>query len=257
MSINIMLTYAYFFIVGTVFGSFCMLVGQRVPKKLSIIKPRSHCSDCGHQLGIGELIPIVSYFLIGRKCKQCGAKLSIVYPLIECLTGLAFAVTPWLLSWHWETLVCLTMVCLLVIISVSDITTRLIPNKILVFFLGVVVVERLFIPLNPWWSSILGAVIGFGLLFLLGYLSKGGMGGGDIKLFGVLGLFLGWQGTLITLVVASVLGLIYGLYQLIRKVDKSRYIPFGPFIAIGAYLSYFVLSGQFDRIRFIINEMLT
>jgi leader peptidase (prepilin peptidase)/N-methyltransferase len=109
------------------------------------------------------------------------------------------------------------------------------------------VVERLFVPLDPWWDLIVGAVFGFCLLLLIAIISKGGMGGGDIKLFFVIGLALGFQLTLLTFILATFLGALYGIVGIILgKFKKRKQIPFGPFIALGALLSYFYGNNIID-----------
>ena len=116
----------------------------------------------------------------------------------------------------------------------------LIPDKILVVFAGIFLVERIFIPLTPWWDSLLGAVIGFSLLLLIAIVSKGGMGGGDIKLFAVLGLVVGTKTVLLSFFLATFYGAFFGLIgMLFNKVKKRKPIPFGPFIAIGTLTAYY------------------
>ncbi|WP_338066847.1 A24 family peptidase [Evansella clarkii] len=144
------------------------------------------------------------------------------------------------MGWSKELPVALALISLLVIITVSDITTMLIPNKILIVFLGIFIVLRIISPLDPWWSSILGAATGFGVLLLIAIISKGGMGGGDIKLFGVLGIVLGLQGVLLTLFFASLIGSVAGITAMLtKKVKKGQPVPFGPAIAAGSLLAYF------------------
>ena len=137
-------------------------------------------------------------------------------------------------------IVALFLVSLLVIISVSDIAYMVIPDKVLAFFLLLFAAVRLFHPLDPWWDSLLGAVTGFGILFLLAIISKGGMGGGDIKLFFVLGVVLGVKKTVFTLFFASFTGALFGIIRILLKgYQKRNPIPFGPFISIGAIFAYF------------------
>lgn len=232
--------YLYFFIFGLVFGSFFNVVGLRVPLKKSIVSPRSSCSNCGHTLHTRELLPVFSYVLQKGKCRKCGAHISKVYPLIELMTGCLFVFALFQLGFQMELLVALTFISLLVIIVVSDLAYMLIPDRILLFFLPIFIIERFFIPLDSLWSSIVGAVGAFTLLFLIGLVSNGGMGGGDIKLFGVLGFILGWKLISITFMIACITGTIYGLAAMkAGKVQKRNPIPFGPFIAIGALISYF------------------
>lgn len=230
----------YFFIVGLVFGSFYNVVGLRVAKKESIVRPPSHCTSCNKRLKGIELIPVISYLLQGGKCRNCKAKISPVYLITELVTGLLFAFVYYKLGFTWELTVALLFISLLVIINVSDIAYMLIPDKILLFFLPFLIVGRVLSPLEPWWDAIVGALLGFSILLLIAIISKGGMGGGDIKLFFLIGLVLGALNTLLTLFVASVIGMIVGIIVL-KVLGKGRKspVPFGPSIAIAAIIVYF------------------
>ena len=116
----------------------------------------------------------------------------------------------------------------------------LIPDKILLFFLPLLLIGRIISPLDPWWDSIVGAAVGFGLLLLIAVVSKGGMGGGDIKLFLLIGLVLGTVDTLVTLFLASVIGMIAGIIVLkIKGKGRKTPIPFGPSIVVAAIIVYF------------------
>lgn len=234
------LFYSCFFILGLVFGSFFNVIGLRVPLKKSIISPRSACSNCGHTLHSIELVPVFSYILQKGKCRSCGTHISILYPLIELLTGCLFVFALIQIGFQMELLIALTLISLLVIIVVSDLAYMLIPDGILLFFLSIFIIERFFIPLDSWWNSMIGAVGAFLVLFLIALVSNGGMGGGDIKLFGVLGFVLGWKLILITFMIACFTGTIFGLVLMkAGSIHKRNPIPFGPFIGLGGLVSYF------------------
>lgn len=235
------ITYTVFFtIFGLVFGSFYNVVGLRVPKKESIAFPPSHCTSCGRQLTALDLVPVFSYVFLRGRCRSCGEKIHWVYPLMEFITGALFAISFWKIGFEPELAIAILFMSLLVIITVSDIAYMLIPDKVLLPIGALLLVLRLFIPLDPWWDSLLGAGIGFGILLLIAMVSKGGMGGGDIKLFFVIGLVLGVSGTLMTLFFASLIGSIAGII-LLRIKDQGRKtpVPFGPSIALGAVIVYF------------------
>ncbi|WKA60011.1 prepilin peptidase [Planococcus shenhongbingii] len=231
---------AFFSIFGLVFGSFYNVVGLRVPKNESIAFPPSHCTKCDRQLTALDLVPVFSYLFLRGRCRSCGEKIHWVYPLMEAITAALFAISFWQLGFTPELIVALIFVSLLVIIMVSDIAYMLIPDKVLLPVGIVLLALRLFIPLDPWWDALLGAAIGFGILLLIAIVSKGGMGGGDIKLFFVIGLVLGTSGTLMTLFFASLIGAIAGIIQLrINNQDRKTPVPFGPSIALGAVITYF------------------
>lgn len=237
----------YFFILGLVFGSFYNVVGLRVPKKESIVHPPSHCTSCDQRLTGIELIPVISFLLQRGKCRKCKTRISPVYLLTELVTGLLFAFAYYKLGFTWELAVALLFISLLVIINVSDIAYMLIPDKILLFFLPLLVVGRLLSPLEPWWDAIIGAVVGFSILLLIAIVSKGGMGGGDIKLFFLIGFVLGALNTLLTLFVAAVIGMVVGVIVLkIRGEGRKTPVPFGPSIAVAAIIVYFYGENLID-----------
>ncbi|MER2126910.1 prepilin peptidase [Solibacillus sp.] len=226
--------------MGVILGSFFNVVGLRVPKKESFVAPPSHCPNCMRVLRAIDLIPVVSYGLLRGKCRTCGVRISPLYAWIELATGVLFAYATWQIGLTWELFVALLLISLLMIITVSDISYMLIPDKVLLFFLPLFTVGRILSPLTPWWDSALGAVVGFFVLLLIAVLSKGGMGGGDIKLFLLIGLVLGTLHTLLTLFLAAVLGILFGgALLIIRKQGRKTPIPFGPAIVVAALLVYF------------------
>lgn len=230
----------FFFLYGLIFGSFFNVVGLRLPKNQSIVSPPSTCSNCKRRLTILDLVPVFSFIFLKGKCRSCGQKIHWIYPVMELCTGILFSLAFLNLGFSKELIVALLFTSLLIIITVSDLAYMLIPDKILIFFGVLLVLARIVSPLNPWWESIIGAFLGFGILLLIAILSKGGMGGGDIKLFFVIGLVLGIIPTLLTLFLAAGIGVIVGLVQL-KLMNKGRKtpVPFGPSISIAAVIVYF------------------
>ncbi|PLS01308.1 prepilin peptidase [Neobacillus cucumis] len=229
-----------FFIYGLVLGSFYNVVGLRVPLKQSIVTPRSACPTCGHQLTPFELIPVLSYMLQKGKCRGCQSRISPIYPTFELVTGILFALAPYFVGWSGELVVALTFISLFMIITVSDIHYMIIPDKILIWFAGIFLLERIIWPLTPWWDSLLGAITGFLLLLTIAIVSKGGMGFGDVKLYALIGFVLGFKLVLLSFFLSTLYGaVIGGLALLLRIVKKRQPIPFGPFIAAGTLTAYF------------------
>ncbi|MGV3465905.1 MAG: prepilin peptidase [Heyndrickxia sp.] len=224
-------------IFGLVLGSFFNVVGLRVPKKESILFPRSHCPTCQHQLKWFELFPILSYLILKGKCNSCGERISYLYPFVEFSTSFLFVLSYIQLGWGIPLLFGLLLISLMIIIFVSDIVYMLIPDKILIIFSILFIILRAFYPMNPWWNPYAGAAIGFLLLLIIAIISKGAMGGGDIKLFFVVGLALGIQGVFTTFILAIFLGAICGIILMIMGFSKRKAIPFGPFIGIGSIVS--------------------
>lgn len=226
-----------FFIYGLIFGSFYNVVGLRVPKGESIVSPPSHCTVCDRRLTFLDLVPVFSYLFLRGKCRGCGTKISFVYPLMELITGVLFALAYLRFGFSWELVVALVFYSLLVVLTVSDLAYMLIPDKFLIAFGIPLLILRMIEPLEPWWDSYVGAILGFSILLLIAIISKGGMGGGDIKLFLVIGLVLGSLHSLVVLGLASVIGLIFGIISLrLTKAGRKTPIPFGPSIAIAAVI---------------------
>ena len=236
-----------FFIYGLIFGSFFNVVGLRVPKNESIVTPPSHCTICDRRLTFKDLVPVFSFVFLKGKCRGCGTKIHWIYPVMELTTGVLFAFAYWKIGFSLELIVAILFISMLVIITVSDLAYMLIPDKVLLFFGALLIIARVFSPLEPWWDSIIGAVGGFGLLLLIAILSKGGMGGGDIKLFAVIGLVLGIIPTLLTLFLAAFIGAIVGVIHLRRsKQGRKTPVPFGPSIALAAIIVYFYGTQMLD-----------
>lgn len=231
------LIYIYIFIVGAIIGSFSMAQGYRIVYKLSL-KGRSCCESCSHPLKAIDLIPIFSFFFCRGRCRYCHEKISPKLWIIELLSGGALLLGALFLPFSKEWLVAISLLSFLVMISVTDLYRQLIPNKIIKWFFLLFGLERLFVqPFDHFWLSILGFLVGFGTLFLLRILSRGGMGGGDIKLFGVLGIVVGPIWILVILFVASVLAVI--LTVILTLVGRGkRKVSFGPYVAIATWLCY-------------------
>jgi leader peptidase (prepilin peptidase)/N-methyltransferase len=168
-------------------------------------------------------------------------RISPLYPFVELKTAILFAISPLLAGWSKELVIALTLISLFMIIFVSDMKYMIIPDKVLLFFAGLFVIERIFIPLTPWWNPLIGAAAGFILLYGIAILSKGkGMGGGDIKLFAVLGLAIGWKLVLLSFFLSCVVGSIIGVLAIMTgKVKRKQPIPFGPSIMVGTIAAYF------------------
>ncbi|MBR3899724.1 MAG: prepilin peptidase [Elusimicrobiaceae bacterium] len=247
-------------IFGLIIGSFLNVCIYRIPRNKSIVWPPSGCPKCGKHIAFYDNIPLLSYLILWGKCRHCKAPISCQYPIVEFITG---ALTL-LFVWHWGltpwTAVLLTAVYCLIILSVIDLELMIIPDR---FSLGLIVLGLATFALNPnfagtlldrFLQSLLGAGVGFfGTLAvaLLGYVmfKKEAMGGGDVKLMGGIGAFVGWEGVITTIIFASALGLVYSVFLMIFKgKGKGDAIPFGPFLSAGALINMYYL---------IVPEMLT
>lgn len=236
-----------FFVTGTVLGSFFNVVGLRVPKKISFANDRSYCPNCKNQLRWFELIPIVSYIIQLSKCRHCKQKISVIYPLVEFFTGFLFAFSYYKLGFQLELILMIILISMLMILFVTDITYMRIPNKIILFFLPLLIIMRILSPLDPWYNAIIGAVVGYVLVALIIILSKGGMGAGDMKLLGVLGIVLGLGKVLLTFFIAALIGAVVGLILMaLRKLNRKQPIPFGPYIIVATIITYFYGDNVID-----------
>ena len=225
---------------GLLFGSFFNVVGLRFPAGQSIVRPRSACPKCDHTLTARELIPVLSYMMQRGKCRVCRTGISPLYPLTELATALLFLYAYLSFGLTAEFFIGILFISLLLIITVSDLAYMIIPDKILLFFAALFIIGRVFWPLSPWWDSLLGAAVGFFLLLLIAILSKGGMGGGDIKLFAVIGFVIGMKAVLLTFFLSCAFGAFIGLFLLFFGIVKrGKPMPFGPFIAVAAISVYF------------------
>ncbi|NLW07927.1 MAG: prepilin peptidase, partial [Clostridia bacterium] len=203
----------------------------------SIIYPPSHCDACGRRLRPLELVPVLGYFLYRGRCRQCGAPLFRWYPLLELLTAGLY-----LLLWHrfgpgWVLLKYMLLLSLMVVIAGIDLQTYLIPDGLVLLGL---LLGAVFLPFADiaWQMAISGALVGGGLLLLLAAVSRGGMGGGDVKLGFILGLCLGWQQVLIVLLVAVVTGALAGLALMaLGRKGRRDALPFAPCLAVGLVLA--------------------
>src|SRR5690625_201676 len=157
----------FIFVFGITLGSFFNVVGLRVPKKIPFANDRSYCPSCRKQLAWYELIPVLSFFLQQGKCRNCQQNISLIYPIIELLTGLLFVLSYLRIGFELELVTALLLISMLMIIFVSDMTYMLIPNKVLLFFLPLFVIMRIIQPLEPWWSAAVGGVIAFLLVAVI------------------------------------------------------------------------------------------
>ncbi|MGO4888577.1 prepilin peptidase [Anaerobacillus sp. MEB173] len=232
--------YLYLFALGLVLGSFFNVVGIRVADGESIVTPRSHCPTCERTLNWYELIPVLSYILQGGKCRGCRISISIKYPFFELLTAVLFVFSFYIIGFGKDLILALCLVSLLVIISISDFHRMLIPNKILLFFFLLFIPIQFIVPHQPWWDGIVGFFVGGILLFLIALASRGGMGGGDIKLFALLGFILGIKGVLLAFFFSTLFGAVFGsMLMLVGKVKRGKPMPFGPYIALGTLTAYY------------------
>ncbi|MDO7906596.1 prepilin peptidase [Paenibacillus sp. JX-17] len=229
----------YTALLGLLLGSFYNVVGLRVPAGESIIHPPSSCPSCCTRLRSRDLVPVFSYLFSRGKCRHCGAGVSVLYPLGELATSLLFLWMVLELGFTWTALNGLLLVSLSIIITISDLKYMLIPNKVLLFFLPLLAVVTLLAEPEQWLSHLLGLLLGGALIGLVVVLSRGRMGMGDLKLLALLGWVLGAPQTLLAFMLACALGsLVGGVLLGLKIITRSQPVPFGPWLAAGALVSY-------------------
>ncbi len=230
------ITYIMIFLIGISIGSFLNVCIYRIPEKEDIVLERSHCMSCGNVLKWYELIPLFSFLAQGGKCRNCKAKLSIQYPLIELINGLIYL---WIFAvngFSVESILFCVCASVLIVISVIDWRTYEIPFgcNIIIGILGIV---RVLLNLTHWYDYVIGFFVVSGLFLLIYWITKGrGIGGGDIKLMAAAGLLLGWQNILLALMIGSIAGSIIHL-SLMKIRGKDRVLAFGPYLAFGIFIS--------------------
>lgn len=237
---------AFVFIFGLVVGSFLNVCIYRLPTKKSIVFPPSHCPKCGNKIRAYDNIPILSYVLLGGKCRFCKEHISLIYPAVELLSGLIFLCLYLWFGLTWGFASKLFLFTSLMVIFFIDLKHQLIPDVITLPGIAVGLAFSFFSKPPSFLDSLIGIISGGGLFYLVALagdkiFKKESMGGGDIKLAAMLGAFLGWQRILLVFFLASFLGAIAGIIFLILspKLRKNRLIPFGPFMAIATAICIF------------------
>ncbi|MEO0089792.1 MAG: prepilin peptidase [candidate division WOR-3 bacterium] len=234
------------FVIGLVFGSFFNVLIYRTPRGISIIKPSSFCPFCQKKIKFYDNIPLISFLLLGGKCRCCKRSISFRYPIVELLTGFIFLFSYERHNFSFKTILLIFLFSALLIIFFIDWEFQIIPDwlnypGILFGFLFNIDKFPLF--------SLYGIVVGAGFLFLLRLIwlllrKKEAIGGGDIKMAGFLGSYFGYKNVLFIIFCGAILGLVVSLFLLILKKRSIKdYIPFGSFLAVSTVLNF--LFGEY------------
>ena len=254
---------AFSFLFGIVIGSFLNVCIHRLPRGESVVTPRSHCPNCQRQIADYDNVPLVSYLLLGGKCRYCKVRISPIYFLIELTTGLLFVLCYYMFGLGPEFYREAVFGSLLIVLVVTDWQERILPDRInfpgmifgLVFSLTVPIGDGaaswlasragLHLPLAAasFLDGVLGAIVGGGLLFALGELyfrlrHKEGMGLGDVKMMAMVGCFLGPKLTLLTILLGSLGGSVLGLLMIaVMRKGSDFELPFGTFLGLAAFFA--------------------
>ena len=246
---------------GAMLGSFLNVCVWRLPRNESVIRPASHCPGCGKPIAWYDNIPLLSWIALRARCRHCGTRISIQYPLIELAVALIWAGAVLWWGATWEALIAAVLTTLLLGIALTDARHYLIPDEFSLGGLG----AGLALSFVPGGISPLGALAGAAAGFALLWLVKAGgdwalargmirgeeleqvleagekpttLGGGDLKMMAMVGSFLGWRGVLLTAFLGSLSGVVVFLPLLLLK--RRSPIPFGVFLAVGAVVTLFV-----------------
>lgn len=224
------------FILGIIIGSFLNVCIYRIPRVESISYPPSHCTSCGTRIKPYDLFPVFSYIFLRGKCRSCGVKISIRYPLVEFLVGLLFLALYMIYGVSFEFLKYMILIPFIIVIGFIDFETTDVYFKTT---LSGSIVGIILLILGNYlgfglWEYIYGALLGAGVISLIVILTKG-MGWGDVEICFLCGIYLGLRLTLLMLFLSFVFGGVIGLILIIlKKKSPKDYIPFGPFITLAA-----------------------
>jgi leader peptidase (prepilin peptidase) / N-methyltransferase len=254
------------FLFGLVIGSFLNVCILRIPADKSIVLPASSCPKCGKPIAPYDNIPVLSWLFLGGKCRNCKAKISAMYPAVELLTGLLFLGCYFVFGLTVEGLKWAVFAALLVVLTITDLRERILPDEVNFFGLGAGLIFSLFTKsldgtslwlANRWFEfpppevalsfadAALGALAGSGLLWVVaeGYFrlrGREGMGLGDVKMMAAVGAFLGLKRTLMTVLTGSLLGSVIGIFLIaVSRKGRDYELPFGTFLGAGALLVLF------------------
>jgi leader peptidase (prepilin peptidase)/N-methyltransferase len=232
-------------IFGLVIGSFLNVCIHRIPLRMSLVSPPSRCPKCGRPVRWFDNIPVLSWILLGGKCRSCENRISAQYPMVELATGLAFLAVAWVTPPGLQLVARLIFVCLLVVLFGIDLEHQLLPDVITLP--GIAIGLIFSVVASPGWqNALMGVVLGAGVLYAIAgayYVVRRqeGLGMGDVKMLAMIGAFLGWQAVLVTLVLSSFAGALVGLgLMAIQRGSMKLALPYGTFLALGAVAAMLV-----------------
>ncbi len=224
-------------ISGLVVGSFLNVVIHRMPRGQSLVFPSSHCPKCHHKIAFYDNIPVLSYLMLGGKCRKCHQTIDKIYPIIEFITGVLFLTIFLYRGNTLQYVLDIVLISIFICIFMIDLHHMIIPDQlnIALALVGVLPIIFGYISLT---SAATGAVLGGSILFIIALI--GPMGGGDIKFMAAMGLWLGSTGVLLALWISFVVGGMIGIIQLMTKMkQRGEKVAFGPYLIFGSVLAYF------------------
>lgn len=227
-------------LLGLVIGSFLNVVIYRLPRRESLARPGSHCPACGSAIRWYDNVPVVSWLVLRGRCRACRQSVSVRYPLVEAVTGIAFAAAFWRFGLSWALPVSWAFIAAMVAIAFIDHDHMIIPDKIVLP--GALLGLAICVAMEPsrWWQYLAASLGAAAFLFALGLLWPGGMGAGDVKMALFMGAVLGTS-VVVALFAAFLFGAVVGVYLLlVQKRSRKSTLAFGPYLAAGAVLAVFL-----------------
>ncbi len=226
------------FFIGLVIGSFLNVVVYRLPRGKSIIWPGSTCPHCGRSIKPRDNIPILSFLLLGGRCRYCKNPISWRYPIVEASTAVLFLIIYLRFGWKLELALGIYFIIVLFTVALIDMEHQIIPNRIVIPAIGLGALIKFLLEPSAITQSLIGFLVGGSFLLIVSILRRDAMGGGDIKLSAFMGLILGLK-VLLALFIAFVIGAIAGIFLILLKIkNRKELIPFGPFLAFGGLLTF-------------------
>ncbi len=244
--------FGFVFVFGAAIGSFLNVCIFRIPEHNSIVKPLSQCPHCHHPIRFYDNIPLISYLILKGKCRDCGEKIALRYPLVEFITAMLAVL---LFGKYYLTLnflIFFVFTAVLIVITFIDLDHQIIPDVLTLPGIPIFFLTAVFVVKVPWLEAAIGLLVGGGVLLAIAYVyelltKREGMGGGDIKLLAMIGGFLGWKSLIFVLLFSSFAGAIVGIAAMVIKKQDMKYaVPFGPFLSVAA-VAYLFWGDAFMR----------
>jgi leader peptidase (prepilin peptidase)/N-methyltransferase len=235
------LLYVFSVLFGLIIGSFLNVVVYRLPRHESLVRPGSHCPNCDTAIKWYDNVPLVSWLVLHARCRSCGQRISVRYPLVEGFTGLSFGLSLYRFGFEWQVLVAWFFVAVLAAVALIDLDNMVIPAVITLPAAAIGLGAAVALDPTAWWVYLACAAGAALFCFLLAVLwPGGGMGGGDVTMALLVGGVLGFPAVLLAFFIAFLAGTFVGLYMiLVLKRSRKTRIPFGPFLAAGSYVALF------------------
>ena len=242
-------------ILGLVFGSFYLVVATRLPKEESLVVSRSHCDNCKHILKWYELIPVISYLMQKGKCRKCGARISILAPLIEIITAVSFCLPYYLYGFDYRFYALLILLSLTIIIFISDFKFYIINDEpLFISILAILVLKYIYFGIKPTGMAALAGIVMFTVflcvkLFGDKAFKKESLGGGDIKLAILFGVTLGVKLGLFAFILSAFIALPYAVIASMKS--KEDIVPYGPFLILSLVLVFIFMTKCSELINYL------